>query len=77
LSPDLANERGAIVLWVRDFGVGFDARTVHFRIGLSSMPKRLRIFGGEPIAEFIPGNGTKTIARVKLANPQANATKSD
>jgi PAS domain S-box-containing protein len=70
---ELTQTRGAIVLKVRDFGVGFDARAPHAGIGFSSMRERLRMFGGELVVESIPGNGTELVAKLKPEKAEANA----
>ncbi len=70
---ELTHVDGAVVLKVKDMGVGFDPSTHHQGIGLSSMRERLRTFGGELFVESAPGNGTTITAKVKLEKASAAA----
>ncbi len=68
---ELARAGDAIVLIVKDLGIGFDSATAKGGIGLSTMRERLRKFGGELFVESIPGKGTAIIAKVNLERAKA------
>ena len=63
----------AIVLKVRDFGVGFEPTAAQAGIGFASMRERLRMFGGELFVESVPGNRTEIVAKAKLGKASAAA----
>ena len=63
---ELTSVEGAMVLKIRDEGVGFDPSTSRQGIGLTSMRERLRPFGGELCVESTVGKGTTIIAKIKL-----------
>jgi signal transduction histidine kinase len=68
---ELARAGDAIVLIVKDLGIGFDSATAKGGIGLSTMQERLRKFEGELFVESIPGKGTAIIAKVNLERAKA------
>lgn len=64
----LASDDSAVVLEVRDWGVGFDPATVgqgHF--GLEGIRERTRLLGGELTIDSRPGGGTIVRVRLPLA----------
>jgi PAS domain S-box-containing protein len=71
---DLTYAGDAIVLKIRDFGIGFDPSIPHEGIGLSTMRERLRMFSGELSVQSVPGKGTTVIAKMKLEKAKSAAT---
>ena len=55
-----------VVLTVEDHGRGFDQATVKRGIGLDSMRERAELLGGTLSVKSVPGEGTKTVARIPL-----------
>jgi signal transduction histidine kinase len=63
----LAGKNGAIVLTVKDFGIGFDvSRSKKRGLGLISMEERVRQAGGAFTMSTTPGNGVRIEVRIPL-----------
>jgi signal transduction histidine kinase len=62
----LTRQDGAIVLSVRDNGVGFDARAAPPGTGLASIRERADLLGGALVISTQPGRGTELKVRIPV-----------
>ncbi len=67
----LRGEDGALVLTVRDAGVGFDVGEGSRTVGIASMAERARLVQGEFAIESRPGKGTVVRASIPLGRSEA------
>ncbi len=62
----LVEQRGALVMTIRDNGAGFDVGRVEYGNGIQNMRRRTGELGGDLIVESGPRAGTRLVATIKL-----------